>query len=71
MIGDLQRKGGIRLDLDPATAADTVWLLGPSAYHMLVHRQGWSPDRFRAWLTETYISQLLPPERTRARKSRK
>src|SRR5579859_2749348 len=71
VIGDLQRKGGIRKDLDPATAADIIWLLGPSAYHMLVHRRGWSPDRFRSWLTETYISQLLPPERPRARKSRK
>lgn len=68
VIGDLLRKGGIRKDLDPETAADIVWLLGPSAYHMLVNRRGWSPDRFRAWLTETYISQLLPPERPRARR---
>jgi len=71
VIGDLARKGGIRNDLDAETAADIVWLLGPSAYHMLVHRQGWSPDRFRAWLTETYITQLLPPlRRAVSRKSR-
>lgn len=62
VIGDLTRKGGIRPDLDPESAADIVWLLGPGTYHMLVHRRGWSPERFQAWLTETYISQLLPAE---------
>lgn len=67
VIADLARKGGIRKDLDPETAADIVWLLGPSAYHMLVHRRGWTPDRFRTWLTETYISQLLAPEPPRGR----
>jgi len=62
VIGDLARKGGIRKDLDPETAADIVWLLGPGTYQMLVHTRGWSPDRFQEWLTETYISQLLPPQ---------
>ena len=71
VIGDLARKGGIRKDLDPETAADIVWLLGPGTYQMLVHTRGWSPDRFQEWLTETYISQLLPPEPRRSRKSRK
>jgi len=62
VIGDLTRKGGIRPGLDPESAADIVWLLGPGAYHMLVHRRGWSPHRFQRWLTETFISQLLPAE---------
>jgi AcrR family transcriptional regulator len=62
VIGDLTRKGGIRPGLDPESAADIVWLLGPGAYHMLVHRRGWSPERFQRWLTETFISQLLPAE---------
>ena len=60
VIADLTRKGGIRPDLDPESAADIVWLLGPGAYHMLVLRRGWSPKRFQAWLTETFITQLLP-----------
>src|SRR5581483_2628329 len=60
VIADLNRKGGIRQGLDAETAADVVWLLGPSAYYMLVNRRGWSPARFQAWLTETFISQLLP-----------
>jgi AcrR family transcriptional regulator len=62
VVGDLMRKGGIRPGLDPEAAADIVWLLGPGAYYMLVHRRGWSPDRFQAWLTETFIRQLLPDE---------
>src|SRR6266699_776842 len=62
VIGDLTRKGGIRPGLDPDLAADIVWLLGPGAYYMLVHRRGWSPKRFQGWLAETFISQLLPAE---------
>jgi AcrR family transcriptional regulator len=68
VIGDLTRKGGIRPDLDPESAADIVWLLGPGAYHMLVHRRGWSPSHFQAWLTETFISQLLAVGAERSRR---
>jgi AcrR family transcriptional regulator len=62
VIGDLMRKGGLRPGLDRDSAADIVWLLGPGTYHMLVHRRGWPPERFQTWLTETFISQLLPHE---------
>lgn len=60
VIGDLMRKGRLKAGLDPEAAADIVWLLGPGTYHMLVHRRGWSPQRFQVWLTKTFISQLLP-----------
>jgi AcrR family transcriptional regulator len=69
-VADLMRKGELKAGLDPAAAADIVWLLGPGTYNMLVHRRGWSPDRFQAWLTETYIAQLLPPTLTRKAASR-
>jgi TetR/AcrR family transcriptional regulator, regulator of autoinduction and epiphytic fitness len=68
VISDLVRKGGIRPDLTVEAAADIVWLLGPGAYHMLVHRRGWSPARFQEWLTETFIGQLLPEEHSRSRR---
>src|SRR5438045_6471078 len=68
VIGDLMRKGGLRPGLDPESAADIVWLLGPGTYYMLVHRRGWSPQRFQTWLTETFISQLLPDDDSRARR---
>ena len=72
VIADLTRKGGIRPGLDPESAADIVWLLGPGAFHMLVHRRGWSPKRFQDWLTETFIAQLLPAEpRSRRAASRR
>jgi AcrR family transcriptional regulator len=70
VVADLMRKGELKAGLDPAAAADIVWLLGPGTYNMLVHRRGWSPDRFQAWLTETYIAQLLPPTLTRKAASR-
>lgn len=70
VIGDLARKGGLRPDLDAESAADIVWLLGPGVYHMLVNRRGWSPKRFQAWLTETFISQLLPAEPARSRRAK-
>jgi AcrR family transcriptional regulator len=63
VIADLMRKGGLKKGLDAAAAADVVWLLGPSAYYMLVHRRGWSAERFQAWLTDTFIDQLLPGQR--------
>src|SRR5437660_1311884 len=69
VISDLTRKGGIRKDLDPESAADIVWLLGPGVYHMLVNRRGWSPERFQAWLTETFISQLLPNDDANSRRA--
>ena len=69
VIGDLTRKGGIRPGLDPDLAADIVWLLGPGAYYMLVHRRGWSPKRFQGWLAETFISQLLPAEDATSRRT--
>jgi hypothetical protein len=36
---------------------------------MLVHRRGWSPERFQAWLTETFISQLLPNDDANSRRA--
>jgi len=69
VIGDLMRKGGLRPGLDPDSAADIVWLLGPGTYHMLVHRRGWSPKRFQTWLTETFIRQLMPDEISSSRRA--
>src|SRR5256714_14021391 len=52
VIGDLMRKGGLRPGLDPASAADIVWLLGPGTYYLLVHWRGWAPQCFQTWLKE-------------------
>ena len=70
VVADLMRKGDLKQGLDPAAAADIVWLLGPGTYSMLVHRRGWSPGQFQTWLTETFIGQLLPPSLSRKAASR-
>jgi AcrR family transcriptional regulator len=53
-------RGGIRPGLDPASAADTVWILNdPSLYVRLVDRRGWSRTTFRDWLASNLRFQLL------------
>jgi len=63
VVGDVLRKGRPRPGLDREAAADVMWLLiDPGNYHLLVHRRGWTPDRYQAWLGQTMIRQLLPDE---------
>lgn len=60
VVADVVAKGGLRDALDPAIAADIVWVLNdPGLYDLLVHRRGWAHDRFRAWLAATLTAQLL------------
>jgi hypothetical protein len=52
----------LRPDLTPDEAAVIFWMLvDPSLYHRLVVDAGWSRDRFRDWLLETFVSQILVP----------
>jgi AcrR family transcriptional regulator len=56
----LSRRGALRRGLTIATAADLLWLHNdPMLYHRLVHRRGWTPARFQAWLTHALQAQLL------------
>jgi AcrR family transcriptional regulator len=61
VVGDLLAKGGrLRDGLDPEAAADILWVLIDSGlFHLLVHRRGWTPERFEAWLAESMQRQLL------------
>jgi AcrR family transcriptional regulator len=62
IVRALQAKGPLRDGLDPAGAAEILYALGdPWLYHLLVFEQGWSEDRYGAWLTRTLQEQLLPP----------
>ena len=61
MVGDVLGKGRLRTGLDREAAADIVWLLNDAGlYHLLVLQRGWTPDKYRGWLAETMIRQLLP-----------
>jgi AcrR family transcriptional regulator len=61
VISDLLNKGGrLREGLDRQTAADILWVfIDPGLYGHLVFRQGWTPERFRTWLGESMLRQLL------------
>jgi len=63
-VPNFATKGVLRPGLDPAEAADILWLLvDPSTYDRLVNRCGWQPERFETWLHETLVAQLLAPRR--------
>ena len=58
----LARIGALRSALRERDAADIIHaLMSPEVYRLLVGDQGWYPDRYRQWLTDTPIGQLLPP----------
>jgi AcrR family transcriptional regulator len=60
IVADVRERAPLRRGLDPEVAADAVWaLIDPSWYHMLVHRRGWTEQRFRDWLSRTLLAQLL------------
>ena len=61
VVRDLLSKGAaLREGLDEEGAADIMWvLIDPGLFHLLVHRRGWTKERFRAWLAETMLRQLL------------
>jgi AcrR family transcriptional regulator len=58
----LAEKGVLRPNVTPEEAAAILWvLIDPALYHRLVIQAGWSPDRFRDWLYEVFLTQLLIP----------
>jgi AcrR family transcriptional regulator len=61
VVGDLLAKGArLRDDLDAAAAADILWvLIDAGLFHLLVHRRGWTPERFDTWLADSIRRQLL------------
>lgn len=59
----LVAKGVLRRDVTPDQAAAILWVHNDPALHQhLVVQAGWSPQRFRDWLAEALITQLLVPE---------
>ena len=61
-VHDLRAKGAIRDGLDDNEAAAVFWVLvDPELYHRMVVRAGWPRNRFRDWLYETFVTQVLAP----------
>ena len=66
VVADTASKGPLRPGLDPAAAADVVWILiDPGLHHLLVDRRSWSDEIFRNWLAGQLVRELLGEERPR------
>jgi AcrR family transcriptional regulator len=52
----------LRPGLTRDAAVDTAWLItSPESYDLLVRRRHYSPDEFRAWMTQSLTTTLLDP----------
>lgn len=59
--GMLAERGALRAEVDADGARDLVWTLCSLAiYDALVGARGWSEERYRDWLTEALVRELLP-----------
>lgn len=59
-VAELRTAGGVRDDMDDDALADVVWLLGGTeTWLALVDDRGWAPQRFEAWLAESWTRLLL------------
>lgn len=56
----LARSGSLRPGLRERDAADIIHaLMSPEVYRLLAGQRGWPPGRYRQWLADTLVSQLL------------
>ena len=67
----LEERGALRPDLTVREATDVLWLLNDSGpYTRFVSEQGWTPERYEAWLADCLLSLLISPEYEPARAPR-
>ena len=56
----LRRRGQLRPGLSTPRASDIIWALASErVYLALVHRRGWSVERYESWLKEQLTAALL------------
>jgi AcrR family transcriptional regulator len=54
----------LRPGIDHRAAADLVWALASDElFHLLVRECGWTADRFRAWLADALVREVLAAAR--------
>jgi len=59
--GMLAERGALRAEVDAEEARDLVWTLCSLAiYDALVGARGWTEERYRDWLAEVLVRELLP-----------
>ena len=60
IVAEVRKRAPLRKGLEPHAAADIVWVLNdPSVFFLLVHRRGWTAERYEAWLVRALESELL------------
>jgi AcrR family transcriptional regulator len=60
IVAGVRARAHLRKGLDPKAAADAIWILNdPSSYYALVHRRGWTSERYEAWLARALEAELL------------
>lgn len=63
LIDDLQPTGALRTDLDAKDLADSAWVVSSTEVYLLLTRtRGWSVERYRQWLADTFKRLLLANE---------
>ncbi|GAA4950320.1 TetR/AcrR family transcriptional regulator [Actinoplanes utahensis] len=62
IVRHLAATGGLRADVDPDRACDTVWtLISPEVYELFVTERGWSPEEYEQWLAQALTDALVAP----------
>lgn len=69
MAERLKSLSGMRQELSLDEAGDILWTVNSLAvYNLLVVQRGWSPERYRDWITSTNIHALLTGGRRSTRR---
>jgi AcrR family transcriptional regulator len=56
----LDELAALTAGIDVTTATDILWTLNhPDTWYLLVHRCGWTADRYEQWVGDTLLAQLL------------
>lgn len=59
---ELRGTSELRDDLDDAEVADIIWSMNAAEYWvLLVDERGWTPQRFRDWISDSWRRLLLAP----------
>jgi AcrR family transcriptional regulator len=60
LADDLLSTGQIRPDLTLDQVADLIWVTNsPDVHQLLVQDRGWTPERYQAWLSDSWRRLLL------------
>ena len=60
LVADLATTGRLRAGLSIAQGADVVWATNsPELYVLLTTDRGWTPERYEAWILDTWCRLLL------------